>query len=276
MAISTWKWTSTADKRSSRQLAIRDWVCRLTGAESATAVNNNAAATVIVLRALCRGKEVILSARPAHRDRRQFSHPRDHGRSAAPSCARSAPPTSPAWPITSGPSAPRRPACCACTPATTASPASPRLSRWRTSCPSGASTTCLSSTTSAAGPCSTSADSALKASRWPGTASPPGPTLYCSAATSCSAAPRPASSPAERSGFRRSKKIRSMRAFRLDKMTLAALEATLRLYLDTDKALREVPVLRMLNTPLPELRHAGRNAGPTAASNPGPGQRCCT
>src|SRR5262249_22133060 len=48
-------------KRSSRQDAIRDWVCRLTGAESATAVNNNAAATVIVLRALCTGKEVIIS-----------------------------------------------------------------------------------------------------------------------------------------------------------------------------------------------------------------------
>jgi L-seryl-tRNA(Ser) seleniumtransferase len=48
-------------KRSSRQAAIREWVCRLTGAESATAVNNNAAATVIALRALCQGKEVILS-----------------------------------------------------------------------------------------------------------------------------------------------------------------------------------------------------------------------
>src|SRR5207245_1953780 len=39
-------------KRSSRQIAIREWVCRLTGAESATAVKNNAAATVIALRAL--------------------------------------------------------------------------------------------------------------------------------------------------------------------------------------------------------------------------------
>jgi L-seryl-tRNA(Ser) seleniumtransferase len=48
-------------KRSSRQLAIRAWVCRLTGAESATAVNNNAAATVIALRALCQGKDVIIS-----------------------------------------------------------------------------------------------------------------------------------------------------------------------------------------------------------------------
>src|SRR5882762_2451730 len=48
-------------KRSSRQSAIREWVCRLTGAESATAVNNNAGATVIALRALAHGKEVIVS-----------------------------------------------------------------------------------------------------------------------------------------------------------------------------------------------------------------------
>ncbi|MFO0964082.1 MAG: L-seryl-tRNA(Sec) selenium transferase [Gemmataceae bacterium] len=48
-------------KRSSRQDAIRDWVCQLTGAEAATAVNNNAAATVIALRALCQGKEVVIS-----------------------------------------------------------------------------------------------------------------------------------------------------------------------------------------------------------------------
>lgn len=34
-------------KRSSRQNAIREWVMKLTGAESATVVNNNAAATVI-------------------------------------------------------------------------------------------------------------------------------------------------------------------------------------------------------------------------------------
>src|SRR5262249_11780610 len=48
-------------KRSSRQDAIREWVCRLLNCESATVVNNNAAATVIVLRALAKGKEVIVS-----------------------------------------------------------------------------------------------------------------------------------------------------------------------------------------------------------------------
>jgi L-seryl-tRNA(Ser) seleniumtransferase len=45
-----------------------------------------------------------------------------------------------------------------------------------------------------------------------------------------------------------------MRAFRLDKMTLAALEATLRLYRDPERALREIPTLRMLTTPHAELR----------------------
>jgi L-seryl-tRNA(Ser) seleniumtransferase len=37
------------------------------------------------------------------------------------------------------------------------------------------------------------------------------------------------------------------RALRADKLTLAALEATLRLYLDPERALREIPVLRMLS-----------------------------
>ncbi len=49
-----------------------------------------------------------------------------------------------------------------------------------------------------------------------------------------------------------------MRAFRLDKMTLAALEATLLLYRDPAKAVREVPTLRMLATPLSELKERCR------------------
>jgi L-seryl-tRNA(Ser) seleniumtransferase len=47
--------------RSSRHDVVRDVLCRLTGAESAVVVNNNAAATVITLRALAQGKEVIIS-----------------------------------------------------------------------------------------------------------------------------------------------------------------------------------------------------------------------
>jgi L-seryl-tRNA(Ser) seleniumtransferase len=43
------------------------------------------------------------------------------------------------------------------------------------------------------------------------------------------------------------------RALRLDKLGLAALEATLRLYLDPERALREVPVLAMLTADAGEL-----------------------
>lgn len=48
-------------KRSSRPDAVRPWLTKLMGCESATLVNNNAAATVIVLRALAQGREVIVS-----------------------------------------------------------------------------------------------------------------------------------------------------------------------------------------------------------------------
>lgn len=45
-----------------------------------------------------------------------------------------------------------------------------------------------------------------------------------------------------------------MRAMRVDKMTLAALAATLRLYRDHEKAKQEVPILRMLSMPVENLK----------------------
>jgi L-seryl-tRNA(Ser) seleniumtransferase len=48
------------------------------------------------------------------------------------------------------------------------------------------------------------------------------------------------------------------RALRVDKATLAGLEATLRLYRDPAAALREIPVLRMLSTPLEALQERAR------------------
>lgn len=43
------------------------------------------------------------------------------------------------------------------------------------------------------------------------------------------------------------------RAFRIDKMTLAALEGTLKLYLDEGKAINSIPILKMLTMDLSEL-----------------------
>jgi L-seryl-tRNA(Ser) seleniumtransferase len=55
----------------------------------------------------------------------------------------------------------------------------------------------------------------------------------------------------KRSVIDRLKKHPLARALRLDKMTLAALESTLRIYLDPARALRDIPTLRML-TEAPE------------------------
>ena len=48
-------------QRSKRSQIVRDLLCRLTGAESATVVNNNAAALLLILSTFASGREVIVS-----------------------------------------------------------------------------------------------------------------------------------------------------------------------------------------------------------------------
>lgn len=56
------------------------------------------------------------------------------------------------------------------------------------------------------------------------------------------------------------KKHPLLRALRVDKVTLATLEGTLRLYRDEQQALRQIPTLRMMTLPVEELAARARKA----------------
>ncbi len=60
-----------------------------------------------------------------------------------------------------------------------------------------------------------------------------------------------------------------MRAFRVDKTTLAALEATLMLYRDPELAARTVPTLRMLRESADAIEERARALCPTIAAGSG-------
>lgn len=67
----------------------------------------------------------------------------------------------------------------------------------------------------------------------------------------------------------RLKKHPLARALRLDKMTLAALESTLRLYLEPERARREIPTLRMLTMSSSEVSERARRLADSIASSCG-------
>ena len=65
------------------------------------------------------------------------------------------------------------------------------------------------------------------------------------------------------------KKIPLTRAVRIDKLTLAALEATLRIYLEPEQINQKIPTYQMLSMPLEEIQAKGRRLLEKLAEVPG-------
>jgi L-seryl-tRNA(Ser) seleniumtransferase len=240
-------------KRSSRQLAVREWVCRLTGAESATAVNNNAAATVIALRALCRDKEVVISRGQLIEIGGSFRIPEVMAVSGA--VLREVGTTN----ITRLADYER-----VIGPATGAL-MQVHTSNYRVS----GFTRSVSLAELVALGCKRGlpviddigSGALIDFGRFGFRDEPvardsvrAGADLVLFSGDKLLGGPQAGILAGRKELIHRIEKDPLMRAFRLDKMSVAALEATLRLYLDHERALREVPGLRMLGSPLAELR----------------------
>ncbi len=240
-------------KRSSRQTALREWVCRLTGAESATAVNNNAAATVIVLRALCQGKEVVVSRGQLIEIGGSFRIPEIMAVSG--SALREVGTTN----ITRLSDFER-----AIGPETGAlmqiHTSNYRISGF-TKQVALADLVALGKKHGLPVLDDVGSGALLDFSRFGFKGEPlarqslaAGAELVLFSGDKLLGGPQAGIIAGKKALIQKIEKDPLMRAFRLDKMTLAALEATLRLYLNEERALREVPTLRMLAVSPEELR----------------------
>jgi L-seryl-tRNA(Ser) seleniumtransferase len=255
-------------KRSSRQAAIREWVCLLTGAEAATAVNNNAAATVIALHVLCQGREAIISRGQLIEIGGAFRIPEIMAISGA--ILREVGTTN----IT-------------------------RLADYEQAVGSATGALMRVHTSNyrisgftkevslkelvglgrrhqlaviddiGSGALIDFARFGFGGEPLARTSIADGADLVLFSADKLLGGPQAGILAGRKELIQRIEKTPLMRAFRLDKMTLAALEATLRLYLNEERALEEVPVLRMLATPLEELRQRAKGLSAQLRHIPG-------
>jgi L-seryl-tRNA(Ser) seleniumtransferase len=240
-------------ERSSRQDAVREWLCRLTGAEAATAVNNNAAATVIVLRALALGKEVILSRGQMIEIGGSFRIPEIMAVSGAilrevgtTNRTRLSDYERAITPNTGG--------------LLRIHPSNYRIGGFTESV-SVEELVALGRKHGVPVMDDIGSGALIDFARFGFRDEPcardsvaAGADVVLFSGDKLLGGPQAGIIVGKKEYIGRIEKDPLMRAFRLDKMTLAALEATLRVYLDRERALREIPVLRMLGVPVEELK----------------------
>ena len=245
-------------KRSSRQTPVRKLITRLTGAESATAVNNCAAATILTLRVLAQGKEVILSRGQLIEIGGSFRMPEIMSASGA---ILKEVGTTNITRISDYEKA--------------IGPNTGALMRVHTSNFKVVGFTKEASLAelvelgkkhnlpviddAGSGAIHDPAPYGLKGEPIPQEAMRLGAAVTLFSGDKLLGGPQAGIIAGERSWIERIEKDPLMRAFRCDKMTLAALEETLRIHLDPDRARKELPVLAMLSADIGDLENRARN-----------------
>ena len=232
-------------------------LAELVGAEAAIVVNNNAAAVFLVLNTLAKDAEVIVSRGELIEIGDGFPHPGHHVRKRRASCAKSAPPIARAFATTNAPSPNARVCCCACILRISASPDSPSALR---STESGRARRALSVSrfTKISAP---AASPIFHGQRHRGAcsrarAAKPDASVITFSGDKLLGGPQAGIIAGKKEIVERIRRNPLFRALRVDKLTIAALEATLQSYLRG--ALDEIPALRMIRD--------------IAAGNPGPRQ----
>jgi L-seryl-tRNA(Ser) seleniumtransferase len=244
-------------QRSHRPDAVREWLCRLSGAEASTVVNNNAAATVIALRALAQGKEVIASRGQLVEIGGSFRIP-DIMRVSGATLREVG--TTNITRIADYENA---------LSDQTAALLRVHCSNYRitghTESPTLEELVALGKRRCVPVIDDIGSGALVDFARWNLLDEPlvresiaTGADLVLFSGDKLMGGPQAGLIVGRADIVKRIEKDPLMRAFRVDKMTLAALESTLRVYLNPDHALREVPILRMLETPLDVLRTRGQ------------------